>query len=230
VTLRFREPRGVTALYRTPALDLGAPSANAELRVTPPAGRWTLLVGGPRLGPAVLFWPFLVLLASVAFGLGRIRWTPLRAHHWALLGLGLTQVPVAAAAVVAAWLLLLGWRGRAGTRVPGRWFDALQLGVVVLTAVALGTLFHSIQMGLLGVPEMQIAGNLSHAGMLRWYQDRAAATPQGAWLLSVPLFVYRLAMLAWALWLAQAIVRWLRWGWQCFTAGETWRPLRRSAS
>jgi hypothetical protein len=33
-------------------------------------------------------------------------------------------------------------------------------------------------------------------------------------------------MLAWALWLAQALLRWLRWGWQCFTAGELWRPLR----
>jgi hypothetical protein len=229
VALRFREPRGASLLFRTPELDLGAPSVNAELRVAPPAGRWTLFAGGPRLGPAVLFWPFLVVLAAVAVGLGRIRWTPLRTHHWLLLGLGLTQVPVAAAAVVVAWLLALGWRERHGTCVPGAWFDGLQLAVVALTALALGTLFHSIQMGLLGLPEMQISGNGSHAGLLRWYQDRAASAPGGAWLLSVPLFVYRLAMLAWALWLAQAVVRWLRWGWQCFTAGETWRPLRRAA-
>jgi hypothetical protein len=33
-------------------------------------------------------------------------------------------------------------------------------------------------------------------------------------------------MLAWALWLAQALLRWLRWGWLCFTSGELWRPLR----
>ena len=84
-------------------------------------------------------------------------------------------------------------------------------------------------MGLLGLPEMQISGNGSYAGLLRWYQDRTATTPQDAWLLSVPLLVYRLAMLAWAPWLAQAVVRWLRWGWQCFTAGESWRPLRRAA-
>jgi hypothetical protein len=100
--------------------------------------------------------------------------------------------------VVAAWLLLLGWRERRGTQLP----EAL------------------------GLPSMQIAGNGSDASLLRWYQDRAAPAPEGAWLLSVPLLVYRLAMLAWALWLAQAVVRWLRWGWQCFTAGETWRPLR----
>jgi hypothetical protein len=226
VALRFREPRGASALFGTPAVDLGAPSANAELRVTPPAGRWTLLAGGPRLGPAVLFWPFLVVLAAVAVGLGRIRWTPLRTHHWLLLGLGLTQVPVAAAAVVAGWLLLLGWRERRGAALPGGWFDALQLAVVAVTLVALATLFHSIQMGLLGLPEMQIAGNGSWAGLLRWYQDRAAPEPEAAWVLSVPLLVYRLAMLAWALWLAQAVVRWLRWGWRCFTTGEVWRSVR----
>jgi hypothetical protein len=45
-------------------------------------------------------------------------------------------------------------------------------------------------------------------------------------VLSVPLLVYRLAMLAWALWIAQALVGWLRWGWRCFSAGELWRPLR----
>jgi hypothetical protein len=166
------------------------------------------------------------VLAAVAVGLGRIRWTPLRTHHWLLLGVGLTQVPVAAAAVVAGWLLLLGWRERRGAALPGAWLDALQVVVVGATLVALATLFRSIQMGLLGLPEMQIAGNGSSASLLRWYQDRAAAEPETAWVLSVPLLVYRLAMLAWALWLAQAVVRWLRWGWQCFTTGEVWRPLR----
>jgi hypothetical protein len=50
--------------------------------------------------------------------------------------------------------------------------------------------------------------------------------PAQAWLFSVPVLVYRLAMLAWALWLAQALLRWMRWGWQCFSSGELWRPLR----
>jgi hypothetical protein len=34
-------------------------------------------------------------------------------------------------------------------------------------------------------------------------------------------------MLAWALWLALALLRWLRWGWESLTAGGGWRPLRR---
>jgi hypothetical protein len=35
-------------------------------------------------------------------------------------------------------------------------------------------------------------------------------------------------MLAWALWLAMALVGWLRWAWSCFSADEIWRPLRHS--
>jgi len=42
----------------------------------------------------------------------------------------------------------------------------------------------------------------------------------------VPLMVYRLAMLAWALWIAWAILWWFRWGWACFSEGGRWRPVR----
>jgi hypothetical protein len=30
-------------------------------------------------------------------------------------------------------------------------------------------------------------------------------------------------MLAWALWLALALLKWLSWGWSCFSDGGTWR-------
>ncbi len=33
-------------------------------------------------------------------------------------------------------------------------------------------------------------------------------------------------MLAWALWLAFAMLRWLRWGWGCFSHNGLWRPFR----
>jgi hypothetical protein len=150
----------------------------------------------------------------------------LRFHEWLLLAIGLTQAPVAAAVIVVLWLLALGWRAQRGTAVPGRWFDLMQLALVALSGAALIALLLSINRGLLGTPEMQIAGNGSTAQLLRWYQDRATAMPAQAWVFSVPVIVYRLAMLAWALWLAQALLRWMRWGWDCFTSGELWRPLR----
>ena len=179
----WREPRGIATRFASSEVDLHAPSVNADVVLSLPADRWVLWTSGPRLGPSVLFWPLLAVLAAVAVGLGRVGYTPLRARHWFLLGLGLTQVPLAAAAVVAGWLLALGWRGEHGMAVRGRWFDLAQLALALWTLAALGVIFYSIQQGLLGLPEMQVAGHGSSASELRWYQDRAdcdAAPPVGA--------------------------------------------------
>ncbi len=93
------------------------------------------------------------------------------------------------------------------------------------TLIALGFLVWAIQQGLLGGPDMQIRGNGSYYGLLRWYKDRAAAELPRPWILSVPLWVYRVAMLAWALWLALALLGWLRWGWSAFTDGGFFKPI-----
>ncbi len=37
------------------------------------------------------------------------------------------------------------------------------------------------------------------------------------------MWVYRVVMLAWSLWLAFAVVRWVRWGWIGFSAGGIWK-------
>jgi hypothetical protein len=84
----------------------------------------------------------------------------------------------------------------------------------------------AIEAGLLGAPEMQIAGNGSDASVLRWYQDRAAAVLPQPWTFSVSLWVYRGAMLVWSLWVAQALLGWLRWGFRQWSAGAYWAPLR----
>jgi hypothetical protein len=226
--IAWREPRGIATRYTAPAVDLRAPSVNASATLELGRDRWVLWTGGPRLGPSVLFWPILLLLAALAVGLERLRSTPLRAGHWLLLGVGLTQLPFAAGALVAGWLLALGWRGEHGAAVRGRWFDALQLALALWTLAALAVLFVALQQGLLGLPAMQIAGNGSSAASLRWYQDRAPAGLPQPWVISLPLLAYRALMLAWALWLAAALVRWLRWGWAQFSRGELWRGRRRA--
>jgi hypothetical protein len=228
IQLAWREPRGISFLFRSPEVDLNTGSVNADLVVQPPQSRWILLLGGPRLGPAVLFWSLLVVILLAAVLLGRVRITPLTTRGWILLGIGLSQVPLVGAAVVAGWLLALGLRrDRAEEIRPPFLFDLLQVVLVVWTLVALGILFWSVQAGLLGTPEMQIAGNGSSAGDLHWYADRAGDLLPRAWIVSVPLLLYRLAMLAWALWLALALLRWLRWGWESLNAGGGWRRISR---
>jgi hypothetical protein len=226
IALTWRSPEGISALLQTPAVQMGTPSVNARIALEMPRERWVLLAGGPRLGPAVLFWGVLLVLIPIAFGLGRSSLTPLRFRHWLLLGIGLTQLGPVNALLVVGWLLALGVRSWLTLEDRDWAFNLLQIGLAVLTGFALLALLISVQQGLLGYPDMQIAGNGSAAGRLLWYQDRAASLLPRAWVLSVPMLVYRLLMLAWALWLAMALLRWLQWGWKAFSHGGLWRPIK----
>jgi hypothetical protein len=134
---------------------------------------------------------------------------------------------VAGAVLVVAWLLALAWRGAKGQELSDLAFNLAQIGLVLLSLQALSALAAAVAEGLLGQPAMQIAGNGSGTGsgvtQLIWYQDRGGETLPQPWVLSAPLWVYRLLMLAWALWLANSLLNWLRWGWRCFSAGGLWR-------
>ena len=227
----WRETPGISTFFTVPVVDLGAPSVNATTVLHVPAGRWLLFTAGPRMGPAVLFWSLLLVLVVVSIALGRNRSTPLRTWQWLLLSIGLAQVDVIAGAVVVGWLLALGWRSwHLGETLSAFWFDARQIFLVVWTGVALVLLFVAVERGLLGTPEMQVSGNDSSADTLRWFEDRSAGALTTPWMISVPLLVYRAAMLAWALWLARTLLACLRWGWGALTTGGGWkqRPPRRA--
>lgn len=222
--LAWREEGGISPFYSVSAVDVGAPSVNANVEIDVPGGRWLLLAGGPRLGPAVLFWSLLAVLLVVAIVLGRNDKTPLKTWHWLLLAVGLSQVHIVLAAFFVVWLLALGYREKSeGKTLSVVAFNLRQMGLVVLTVVAITVLFASIYKGLLGDPEMQVQGNGSNLSILRWFQDRTDGTLPVPWMLSVPILVYRALMLAWALWTALAIVRWLKWGWGAFTTGGGWK-------
>jgi hypothetical protein len=227
VVLDWHSDEPIRTLFTTADVDLGLASVNHTINVVLGRDRWILLTRGPRFGPAVLFWGVVLVLVVVALGLGRLSLTPWRWWHWLLLGLGLTQTSIWVGLLVVGWLLALGARARLSPDTSAYAFNLTQVGLGVLTVVALGLLAYAVQYGLLGLPEMQVAGNDSSAYNLNWYQDRAQARLPQAWVLSVPMVSYRLAMLAWALWLAFAVLKWLRWGWQCFVTHGLWRPLPR---
>jgi len=224
VQLRWREARGLQPLFSPAAVDIGAPAVNNSVVLHLPTDRWVLLAGGPLVGPSVLFWSLLLVTVLVAVALGRVKLVPLGTMSWVLLGVGLTQVPVVAGAIVVACLLAFGWRAKHGASiVSDRGFNALQIMLALLVALSLIILFAAVRQGLLGAPDMQVQGNGSTASQLQWFQDRTIGRLPSPWVLSVPLLVYRLAMLAWALWLVTALLRWLRWGAAAATSGGIWR-------
>jgi hypothetical protein len=77
---------------------------------------------------------------------------------------------------------------------------------------------------------MQVSGNGSSAETLRWFVDRSEGVLPSPSIVSVPLLVYRGAMLLWALWLAVSLLAWLRWGWRAITSGGGWRRSPPSAA
>ena len=93
----------------------------------------------------------------------------------------------------------------------------------LLTLVALGSLLSAIPNGLLGSPDMRVAGAGSHGGLLEWFHDRVDAALPRPVVISVSIWFYKAAMLAWALWLSFALVRWVRWAWHAGGAQGLWR-------
>lgn len=229
VVLQWQEARGIGGWFASPAVDLGIPSVNSRVVIKPGYDRWVLLTGGIRQGPAVLFWGVLIVVVLVAVALGRIRGTPLNTGSWILLGIGLTTVTPFIALLIAAWIFALYARGRSDGPADAARFNAMQVALVVLTVIAVSALFGAVSNGLLGNPQMQIAGNGSSYGLLNWYQDRIDSALPVAWVVSLPVLAYRFLMLAWSMWMAFALIRWLKWGWGCFAHGRVWLPLRRQA-
>jgi hypothetical protein len=221
-SLSWQEPKAISSISKTPLLDLGLSSVNTRLNISLGQDRWALFVWGPNMGPAVLFWGVLVVIAILAVGLGKVPLTPLKHWQWFLLLLGLSQVPMESAGLVVAWLMALGWRGLRPDN-SFKYFNLLQVIIGMLTVFSLAILVFAVEQGLLGgFPNMQVTGNQSSAFDLNWYQDRSPSTLPQATVVSVPLMAYRILMLMWSFWLAASLLNWLKWGWGCFSSNGLW--------
>ena len=228
--LQWQSPEAMQILTETPALDLGLPATNINLEVAVPAGRWLLFVGGPSIGPAMLVWGVVLVIIAVSILLGRLKFLPLRTWEWLLLGIGMSTINAYGAALMVLWFFAMHARGGLTVSLKRWQFNGMQLLLAGLTLVAFVSLLGSIPWGLLGSPNMQIAGNGSSSSVLYWYQDQSAQQlPQG-WILSLPIWVYRTVLLLWSLWLAFAVMKWLQWAWQKYSYRAVWKPTRKIVS
>jgi hypothetical protein len=230
VIIKWKEARGIGWRFASPKVDLGIASVNARVVIVPGHDRWILLTGGIRQGPAVQFWDVLIVIVLIALALGRVKGTPLKTHSWILLGIGLSTVTPFIALLIAFWIFMLYGRGQVAGPDNHLRFNFMQSILVVLTVVAVFALFGAVSNGLLGNPDMQIAGNGSTHLQLNWYQDRIGNTIPQVWIVSVPVLAYRILMLAWSMWMAFALIKWLRWGWECFSYGRLWMSAKKAAA
>lgn len=226
--VRWQQPWQFALWQAAPQIALGGSAVNVRVSWQVPDSRWLLWAQGPDWGPAILFWSRLVLALLAALGLARLGLRPLLPRQWLWLSLGLLQLPVPLSLLVISWFALLAWRRDYGSQPlwPAWRHDLLQLFLAAWTLVFLGTLYGALHTNLVFGVDMQVAGGGSSNQLLQWYTDRVEAMSPSAGFVSVPMWVWRGLMLAWALWLVQRLLQWLPWGLQAWLSGSAWLPLR----
>ena len=217
----WRSPNGVGIITRSPHVEQAAPASNLRVSLRVPDDRWVLFASGPGVGPTILYWGELLLFVIAAWWIGRSALTPLPARDWLLLGLGLSTFSWFALGLFAVFIALFQWRARQPAAATPERFKLLQLLSAFIAIVAIVSVVAAVPEGLLAHPDMRIKPR-DGDGTLSWFMDQSAAQLPTPSVLSISLWWYKLAMLAWALWVSFALTRWTRWGWQVFTRDGLW--------
>jgi hypothetical protein len=227
-SIYWQEETGAGLLTRSPAVALSAPASNVTLSLRLPADRWVLCAFGAGVGPTILYWGELILFVIVALLIGRSALTPLATKEWLLLGLGLSTFSWGVFALFVLFVALFEWRARQGAAAEPRRFNLVQIALALLAVTAVAAVVAAVPRGLLAHPDMRIVGT-GPEGELSWFIDQAHEQLPRVGVLSVALWWYKLAMLAWALWLSFALTRWIRWAWSVWSRDGLWRATKKPA-
>ena len=219
--ITWEESKSLGMVHTSPKIDLGEPSLNNQVSVNMPYNRWIFLVSGPSQGPVLLFWSHVLFFLLSSFFLAKIPWIPLKFHQWFLLSLGLDQVHIGVAFFVYFWIIVLAYKGHKDTSTKPWRHNLAQICLAGLTFIAAMLFLESIRQGLLSSPEMGITGNGSYGKYFKWYLERPDLPITR--IFSLPLWIYRFAMLFWAIWLARLLTEKAIWAWDCFQKGSIWR-------
>lgn len=214
---------GVHVYTSVPYIELRTPASNISTRLNVPEDRWVLFAHGPGVGPAILFWSELAVFIVLAFLIGSSRFSPLRTHEWLLVGLGLSTFSWGVLLLFAVWMFAMRWRETSSAEESRTRFNLLQVGLALLSVIALVSLVAAIPNGLLGTPDMRVAGPDSYMGSFAWFLDATDNVLPQPGVISISLWWYRAAMLAWALWLSFALLRWVPWAWRAWSRDGFWR-------
>jgi len=221
-TINWQLPAGAAFVVRSPPVDLGAPASNLGIHLGLPQDRWVLYAFGRGVGPTILYWGELIAFLALAWAIGRSRLTSLATRDWLLLGLGLSTFSWLVFGFFVAFIAVFEWRSRIAAPADPRRFKLLQVALALLAVAAVLAVVAAVPRGLLAHPDMRVRG-AGFDGQLGWFIDQTHSELPRSGVVSVSLWWYKIAMLAWSLWLSFALTRWIRWAWQVYSREGLWR-------
>ncbi len=188
--------------------------------------RWLLWANGPAWGPAILMWGKLFFAFILAIILAWRPWAPLNTWQWFLLLAGLAQHHPTVWVISILWFAAFAVRQLYWHKVKSiMLFNLGQLALVGGTVIFLIFFTYIVQSNLLSSVDMQVSGNHSNTGQLKWYVDHLDFS-QGSdhiMVYSAPMWLWRVLMLIWALWFASQLFAWLKWAWRSLNHKGSWR-------
>lgn len=186
--------------------------------------RWIIWAGSGDSKPSVLIWGILLTLLGLSYLLSKNKNIPLTIGSWFLLFIGLTQSNLVLLLLTIGWFFAFSYREKFDiTKIENEKeifrFKLMQIGLVVLTFIVIANLIATIGNGLLERPEMYLTGMNVYSGQLAWYMQELYSTP---YIISLPLWVYKLLMFIWSFWLAFKLVEWMKWMWNSYAKNGYW--------
>lgn len=210
VNLSYSKPWIPQFKEQAPAAAVNASVSNFTVTISPSADRWILWTGGMAWGPCVVFWAKMIIVICLCIFLLKLSLIPGSIVSTIFLGVGLTTLPLWLIIVPLTWLASLVLLPKIGMKflfVP-RWLR--MSGFLSLSILAVLVWYGIVKTGLVLAPPMLIAGNGSTASSLNWYVDHVSSALPTPYIISLPIWSYRVLALIWSTWLVLALFSWLR--------------------
>ena len=225
-TLDWTTNRGISVAYRPPAASFSQPAVNSSTDVQLPENRWILWLSGSSLGTTVAFWSVLVGVVLAAVVISQIPSFALSTRDAVILAAGASLVDLKMLVYVGVWFLAIWFKSRTKEEITRPWI--YRLGQLVLTGITLLVLYvlaSTIVAALTNDPNMYIVSASYFNDWFTWFSDEITGEVPSPWILSVPMWVYFVLILAWVMWLVFTLLQWMRAWWESLKTPVLWVPI-----
>ena len=225
-TLNWTTDRGVSLAYSPPSASISLSAVNASTDVQFLENRWILWLAGSSFGSTVAFWSILVGVILAAVCVSKIPSIALSTRDSVILAAGATVVDLKVLVFVAIWFFAIWIKSRVKEEISQPWL--YRLGQLVLTGITLLVLYvlvKTVVAALTNDPNMYIVGTYYSSTWFTWFSDEISREIPSAWVLSVPLWVYFVLILAWVMWLVFSLLQWLKAWWETLNTPVLWVPI-----